>query len=175
MFRLKENPMKTRAVLLAVLVLSAASVVSAMPTAVERGVVVQGGLNFHKPITLNTAALCDGSVRLDKGSYDVTFQSLGNNKVRATFFQGGMRKGEANGIVIVNSAPSKRSTTSFEDLGLHPSSVHAFQQQGGKLNLVVNGQGTNQILIGLLLPAVEKGGIIAPTDLHGQKIQPAGK
>ena len=160
------------------LLLSATFAASAMPTAVERGVVVQGGLQFQKTIVLNTAAFCDGSVRLEKGTYDVKFESLGDNKVRATFFTGGVRKGEANGIIIVGSAPSKRyigeteKNLRFEDLGLHPSSAHAFQQQGGKLNLVVNGQGTNQILIGLQLPAVQKGGIIAPTDLGTQKVQP---
>ena len=174
---------------LSALLLSATFAASAMPTAVERGVVVQGGLQFQKTIVLNTAAFCDGSVRLEKGSYDVNFESLGNNKVRATFFQGGSRKGEANGIIIVNSnqaigggkgpgpgpGPGGKNATSFSDLGLHPSSAHAFQQQGEKLNLVVNGQGTNQILIGLLLPAVQKGGIIAPTDLGAQKVQPVGK
>jgi hypothetical protein len=152
------------------------SVAFAMPTAVERGVVVQGGLQFQKSIVLNTPALCDGSVRLEKGAYDVKFESLGNNKVRATFFTGGVRKGEAQGIVVVGGLqpPGIKSgqAVKFEDLGLHPTSAHAFQQQGQKLNLVVNGQGTNQILIGLLLPAVQKGGIIGPTDLHGQKVQP---
>jgi len=178
--------MKTCAILLAAFVLAAAHVASAAPTAVERGVVVQGGLQFQKTIVLNTAAFCDGSVRLEKGTYDVKFESLPDNKVRATFFQGGARKGEANGIVIVNGnqaiggvkgpgpgpGPGGKNAFSFEDLGLHPSSAHAFQTQGQKLNLVVNGQGTNQILIGLLLPAVQKGGIIAPTDLGTQKVQP---
>jgi hypothetical protein len=176
------------------LLFSATFAASAMPTAVERGVVVEGGLQFHKTIVLNTAAFCDGSVRLEKGTYDVKFESLGNNKVRATFFTGGVRKGEANGIIIVGGStqaigggtgtgpgpgpgpgPGGKNAFSFEDLGLHPSSAHALQQQGGKLNLVVNGQGTNQILIGLLLPAVQKGGIIGPSDLGAQKVQPAGK
>ena len=176
--------MKTCAVVLTAFVLAAANASSAAPTAVERGVVVQGGLQFQKTIVLNTAAFCDGSVRLEKGTYDVKFESLPNNKVHATFFQGGVRKGEANGIVIVNSnqalggvkgpgpGPGGKNAFSFEDLGLHPGSAHAFQQQGEKLNLVVNGQGTNQILIGLLLPAVQKGGIVAPIDMHGQKVQP---
>jgi hypothetical protein len=166
---------------LALILACVSAVASAMPTAVERGAVVQEGINFHKPIVLDTVAFCDGSVRLEKGSYDVKFESLGNNKVRATFFQGGLRKGEANGIIVVARAPANdpsrgyigetEKNLSFEALGLHPASAHAFQRQGGKLNLVVNGQGTNQILIGLLLPAVQKGGIIGPLD---QKIQPAG-
>lgn len=166
--------------ILAALVLAAAAsstAASAAPVAVERGVVVQGGLHFQKSIVLETAAFCDGSVRLEKGAYDVKFESLGKNKVRATFFQGGMRKGEAQGIIIIGGAPANHGgpgAFSFEDLGLRPVSAHAFQKQGEKLNLVVSGQGSNQILIGLLLPAVQKG-IIGPVDLNGQKVQPVGK
>jgi hypothetical protein len=157
--------MKAQSTVLITLCLSA-SIASAMPTAVERGVVVQGGLHFQKSIVLNTAAFCDGSVRLEKGTYDVKFESLPGNKVRATFFTGGVRKGEAQGIIVVGGVqpPGVKSGqgVKFEDLGLHPSSAHAFQQQGEKLNLVVSGQGANQILIGLLLPAVQKGGLQPP-------------
>ncbi len=42
--------------------LSASTVASAMPTAVERGVVVQGGLQFQKSIVLGSPAFCDGSL-----------------------------------------------------------------------------------------------------------------
>ena len=173
--------------LIAALLFSTAA--SAMPTAVETAPVVAAGQTFQKGVVLETAVLCDGSVRLEKGTYDVKFESLGKNKVRATFFQGGAKKGEASGIIAINSAPSNRSTSryigeteknmSFNDLGLHPSSAHALQKQGDKLNLVVGNQGSNQILIGLLLPAVQKG-IIAPIDMPGaqgaqgaQKVQPA--
>ncbi|HQQ77399.1 MAG TPA: hypothetical protein PLB01_08585 [Thermoanaerobaculia bacterium] len=165
-----------RSVLFA-LVLSASTAASAMPTAVESGPVVAAGQTFQKGVVLETAVLCDGSVRLEKGTYDVKFESLGKNKIRATFFQGGARKGEANGIIIIGGsnqalggvrgpgpgpAPGGTNAFSFNDLGLHPSSAHALQKQGDKLNLVVNGQGTNQILIGLLLPAVQKGGLQPP-------------
>jgi hypothetical protein len=177
-----------RKALIAVLLSSA--VASAMPTAVETGPVVAAGQTFKKGVVLESAVLCDGSVRLEKGAYDVKFESLGNNKVRATFFQGGARKGEANGIIAVGSsqalggvrgpgpgpAPGGKNATSFNDLGLHPTSAQAFQKQGDKLNLVVGNQGSNQILIGLLLPAVQKG-IIGPIDMPGaqgaQKVQPA--
>ncbi|MBK9063364.1 MAG: hypothetical protein IPL89_09245 [Acidobacteria bacterium] len=178
-----------RKALLAVLLSS--TVASAMPTAVETGPVVAAGQTFQKGVVLESAVLCDGSVRLEKGAYDVKFESLGNNKVRATFFQGGAKKGEANGIIAVRGSnqalgggkgpgpgpgPGGRNATSFNDLGLHPTSAQAFQKQGDKLNLVVSGQGTNQILIGLLLPAVQKG-IIGPIDMPGaqgaQKVQPA--
>jgi hypothetical protein len=162
---------------LLVLALSSSLVASAMPTAVERGVVVQGGLHFQKTIVLDQNLRTEGGGTLLKGSYEVHFDSLAGNKVRASFFQGGARKGEANGIIIVNSVPAadkahRGAAVSFEDLGLRPTSAHAFRMQGQRLDLVVGQQGTNQILIGLLLPAVQKGGIIAPTDLRGQKVQP---
>ncbi len=143
--------------------LATATVSSAMPTAVERGVVVQGGLNFQKQIVLNEAALCDGSVRLAKGSYDVHFESLGGNKVRASFFQGGAKRGEAQGIIVVNSRTQTgpgggpHTALTFTELGLGSQSPHQMRKAGGdRLDLVV-GQGSNQILIGLLLPAVKPG------------------
>ncbi len=170
---------------IAALFLAASTAASALPTAAEKGVVVQGGLHFQKTIVLQDAAFCDGSVRLEKGTYDVRFESRQGNKVHVEFFQGGVRKGEANGIVIVNSVPAdktrKGSPASFEDLGLRPSSAHAFQKQGGKLNLVIGDQSSNAILIGLLLPAVQRsfgdgsvhpGGVNLPSE---QKVQPVGK
>jgi hypothetical protein len=166
------------------LLLSATFAAFSMPIAVERGVVVQGGLHFTKTIVLDQTMKTEGGGILTKGSYEVRFESLPGNKVHAIFLQGGTQKGEANGIIIVGGsnqaagmvrgpgpAPVGKNAFSFEDLGLHPISAHAFQTQGQKLNLVVNGQGTNQILIGLLLPAVQKG-IIGPIDMHGQKVQP---
>ena len=85
-------------------VLLYASVASAMPTAVERGVVVQGGLHFTKTIVLDQTMKTEGGGILTKGSYEVRFESLPDNKVRATFFQGGAKKGEANGIIIVGGS-----------------------------------------------------------------------
>lgn len=175
--------MKTRsgilpAALVAAAVLAVSTAASAMPTAVERGIVVQGGLQFQKSVVLNEAALCDGSVRLEKGTYQVRFDSLPGNKVHASFFQGGVKRGEASGIIIVGGATAKvhKPTVSFEDLGLHPASAHAFQKQGQKLDLVVGGQGSNQILIGLLLPAVHAPAIgNQKLDLQSHKVQPAGK
>ncbi len=160
----------------------------AAPTAVERqgiviqgGIIIEGGLTFTKQITLNDAVIADGSARLEKGTYDVHFESMPGNKVRATFFQGGLRKGEAVGIAIIKGAPAAVGgaggktqtgpgagphTATFAQLGLGPASAHSVVIQGGKMNLTINGNtlngGTNQILIGLLLPAVsQQRGIIA--------------
>ncbi len=170
-----EGRHEMRNALIAALLFSTAA--SAMPTAVETGPVVAAGQTFQKGVVLETAVLCDGSVRLEKGTYDVKFESLGKNKVRATFFQGGAKKGEASGIIAIDGSAGHvrravhrrgpEKNISFNDLGLHPSSAHALQKQGDKLNLVVGNQGSNQILIGLLLPAVQKG-IIGPTRHAGR-------
>lgn len=151
------------ALALALVVSTAAA--SAAPTAVENSaVVVQGGLHFQKQIVLNQAALCDGSVRLEKGTYDVKFESLPGNRARATFFQGGARKGEAQGIIVVNSkgqgGPAGGQATRLGNVAFGPE--YGFQQGAGKMDLVVGNQGQNQILIGLLLPAVQKGGLQPP-------------
>ncbi len=147
--------------------LAVSTALSAAPTAVERSaVVVQGGLRFDKQIVLGQAFLCDGSVRLEKGTYDVKFESLPGNKVRATFFQGGIRKGESQGIIIIggaNAGPGGGPHTQahrFGNVAFGPE--YGFQQGAGKMDLVVGGQGQNQILIGLLLPAVQKGGLQPP-------------
>ena len=167
-------------------VLLYASVASAMPTAVERGVVVQGGLHFTKTIVLDQTMKTEGGGILTKGSYEVRFESLPDNKVRATFFQGGAKKGEANGIIIVGGSnqalggvkgpgpgPGGKNTFSFGDLGLGPQSRAACFPPIGTLQ--IGAEGGSQIQIGLQYSAVQKGGIVTPTDLHGQKVQPVGK
>lgn len=187
---MKTRPTVLAGALASALVLAAAPVASAMPTAVEHGVVIQGGLTFQKTIVLNQAALCDGSVRLEKGSYDVRFESLGGNKVRASFFQGGTKRGEAHGIIVVADSGKGQtgpgggphaagvpgaSRTAFGDVAFGPE--YGFKTTSGKHELAVGGPGLNQILIGLSLPGATKlapppPGIVSPTDLQGQKIQP---
>lgn len=164
--------MKVRPTFFSAFAVLASAPVLAAPTAVERqgvviqgGVVVQGGLQFQKPIVLEQAALCDGSVRLPKGSYDITFTSLGGNKIRASFFQGGAKRGEALGTILIGGKTQTGPgggphTATFSELGLGPTTAHSWSRQGDKLDLVLQ-QGTNKILIGLLLPAVNERGIIA--------------
>lgn len=166
--------------------LAAGAPLAAMPTAVEKGVVVQGGRQFHKPIVLDRALRTEGGGLLAKGSYDVAFESLPGNKVRATFFLGGVRKGEAQGIIIVGGSPVGRGAHKLGDVGFGPE--YGFRAGAGKTDLVVGGPGQNQILIGLLLPAVNaamgdgsvrQGAITGPgsqkvqPNVGAQKVQPA--
>ena len=136
---------------LAALLLLGALPAAAAPTAVERGIWVQQGQHFQKTIVLDAAALADQGKRLEKGSYDVHFDSLSENKIRASFFQGGVKRGEVQGFVVRREDPGRAGgrALKFSDLGLGSQSPHQMRKAGGdKLELVV-GQGTAHILIGL--------------------------
>jgi len=84
--------------------------------------------------------------------------------------EGGRQPSAANSVIIQGG-----KQPSFASFGFTPQSQVSPQISGNRLNLVIKGQGSNAILIGLLLPAVQKGGIISPTDLGAQKVQPVGK
>jgi hypothetical protein len=157
-------------------ILTAALLGSAAPlgaiTLVERGA------SFQKQVTFTQAVLCDGSVRLAPGTYKVQIASLGDGSVRASFFDSiGRKAGEANGIIIVNGrsageakvapggAAAKQNPgppdhqATFSSLGFHANSPATFRMEGSQVKLVVGGEGANQILIGLLLPAVNRGDV----------------
>jgi len=58
---------------------------------------------------------------------------------------------------VAPSSPSGQAAINFAKLGLGPNSRASFSQQGQKLNLeIVSSDGIIAILIGLLLPAVQK-------------------
>jgi hypothetical protein len=116
---------------------------------------------------------------------DVEIETKAGGKVRATFFQGGVRKGEANGIIIVNSAPAPgarraqgagpdgKGSLKLSDLGFNAATPTSFVRSAGKLDFVIGNPGANQILIGLLLPAVQVNPAAAPVqprkaDLPGE-------
>lgn len=142
--------MKAR-VLAALVLATAAAAASAAPTAVERGAVVQGGLQFQKTIVFDQTLKTEGGDTLLKGSYEVRFESLPGNKVRATFFQGGVKRGEAQGITIGGTPASFGfSTRLMENEGI----FYFFRHADGKHSLVLGQQGANQIQISLLPPAV---------------------
>jgi hypothetical protein len=144
--------------------LAASALASGAPTAVEMKLDVVAGDSFHKTVVLDQDQKTEGGQLLKRGTYDVLISSLGGEKTRATFFQGGVRKGEANGIIIVGGSPAHskvQKRRSFGDLGLQSSSPHALRMQGGKHNIVIGQDGSSQILIGLLQPGAKQG-VLAP-------------
>ncbi len=155
-----------------------------MPAPIYMNIPAGEMLKLGTRLELKNEVLCDGSVRLEPGVYDLHFKSLGDGSVIATFtgngrtghakgkvqghdgivVQGGMKPGEANAVQKVQPAPGaanaivvqRGKAPSFATMGFTPQSQAMPQIQGNHLNVIVNGQGTNQILIGLLLPAVQK-------------------
>ena len=105
-------------------------------------------------VKLTQAAMADGSVRLAPGVYDVHVVTAADGKVTAGFFQGGVKRGEAHGIIAVRKAGGSKTHT-FTSLGLGSSSPSALKPLGQGLSLEIGAPGTNQVLIGLLLPAVK--------------------
>jgi hypothetical protein len=150
---------------LAALLLSVSTVASAMPTAVERGVVK--GETFRTQIQLTETAKTPGGGALSPGAYDVEILSLGGAAVRATFFdKSGRKAGEATGKIVGGGAATQGAhgagggggagKVSFQDLHFSAQTSRKLVKQGNALNLVVGDDGGDQILIGLLLPAVQK-------------------
>jgi len=125
---------------LAALVLSASTIASAMPTAVERGAAPRR-LPIQRTIVLDETLKTEGGDTLSKGPYDVRFELLPGNKARATFFQGGVKRGEAQGTVL-------HADALMEDFGIY----YFFRHGDGKHQLVVGKPGANQIMIDLVSP-----------------------
>jgi hypothetical protein len=121
-------------------------------------------LNFDLP----QAALCDGSVRLEKGPYEIQIRSMGDGSVHATFHfasvngdgrtaqKVGQATGKVRGHELVGKQPNANTPPTFATLGFTPQIRPTSQVQGNHLNVIAKGQGSNEILIGLLLPAVQK-------------------
>jgi hypothetical protein len=141
---------------------------------------VEKNSSFATHVTLQQAALCDGSVKLAPGAYKVDIVSLADGSVRASFFDStGRKAGEARGIAIIRqgSAPapgsaqpgaansvqkvqpagSQASAPNFAAAGFGPNSRSTFHTEGQSLKLeIFSSDGSSSILIGLLLPAVQK-------------------
>jgi hypothetical protein len=150
---------------------------------------VERGATFSTHVTLQQAALCDGSVKLAPGTYKLDVASMGDGSVRASFFDStGRKAGEARGIIAVlkggTSAPAgaapagaanstqkiqpagelkiqgqatEAMSLNFTKLGFSENSRKAFRTEGQSLKLeVFSTDGGHSILIGLLLPAVQK-------------------
>jgi hypothetical protein len=177
--------MKTRHPLLASVVAAVLLLaVSPMPAPIYMNIPNGATLALRSKVEFKQAVLCDGSVRLEPGLYDVSFKSLGDGSVHATIsgngktghatgkvqghevvVQGGLQPGAAESVqkiqpgaanAVVVQGGRQPAAPSFASMGFTPQSQALPQQQGDKLNVIVKGQGSNQILIGLLLPAVQK-------------------
>ena len=177
--------MKTRHPLLASIIAAVLLLaVSPMPAPIYMNIPNGATLALRTKVEFKQAVLCDGSVRLEPGLYDVSFKSLGDGSVRATIsgngktghatgkvqghevvVQGGLQPGAAASVQKIQPGASNaagqggaqaNTPPSFATMGFTPQSKASLQQQGNNLNVIVNGQGSNQILIGLLLPAVQK-------------------
>jgi len=136
-------------------------------------------------VKLSQAALCDGSVRLEPGEYSLKIVSMGDGSVRASFFdKKGRKAGEANGVIailkqspaaqngapapnlkvqpnaaqkVAPAAPAEQLSLNFAKAGFGPNSRATVKPQGQKLELeILSNDGVLGILIGLLLPAVQK-------------------
>jgi hypothetical protein len=165
------------------LVLATAAVLAAPLTAIQNAEDVSLGERFRRPnVSIDTETrLPDGGMLLKGVPVDVDIESLGAGKVKATFFQGGARKGEANGMIIVASRPARRAgqgpdgkgSLKLADLGLDANAPASFVKGAGKIDFVVGNPGANQILIGLLLPAVQVNPAAAP--VQPRKADPPGE
>ncbi len=137
--------------------------------AVQNSNDISPGEHFRRPnVSIDAEARLPGGGTLVKGPADVEVESLGHGKVKATFFQGGVRKGQADGIIVGGGnqaigavhgpgpGPGGRRLLKLSDLGLDANTPYRFVPGAGKLDLAIGNPGANQILIGLLLPAVQK-------------------
>lgn len=158
--------------------LAAAAVLAAPVRAVQSADAVSAGDRLRRIVSIDTETLLPGGGTLLKSApADVEIESLGKGKVRATFFQGGARKGEAEGIILLGGAPAVPGPKGpaagpggrpgpgplrLSDLGFDANTPYVFSRGAGKVELVIGNPGANQILIGLLLPAVQAPQVVAP-------------
>jgi hypothetical protein len=135
---------------------------------------IPAGETLKLSFDLPQAALCDGSVRVEKGQHEIQIRSMGDGTVRATInfasvngdgktcqATGKMRGHELvpaapNAAGAPNAKPNANTPPTFATLGFTPQIRPTTQVQGNHLNVIAKGQGSNEILIGLLLPAVQK-------------------
>ncbi len=151
----------------------AAAVFSAPAPAIQNAEDVSAGERFRRPnVSIDAEARLPGGGTLVKGPADVEVESLGHGNVKATFFQGGVRKGQADGIIVgggnqamngVVVGPHHRTRLSkLSDLGLDANTPCRLVPGAGKIDFVIGNPGANQILIGLLLPAAQAPAIVVP-------------
>jgi hypothetical protein len=155
---------------------AAALLVSAAPLAAFT--LIERGSTFEITVRLQQAAFADGSAKLAPGEYKVKVSSLGDGSVHASFIDhNGKTAGESRGIIAVlrqgaashgAGAPGEanaqkvqpggtEATINFAKVGFNGQSKYAFRMEGQNLKLdISSNDGSLSILIGLLLPAVQK-------------------
>jgi hypothetical protein len=112
---------------------------------------------FQVNVKLTSPAKCGSTgVLLPVGFYAVKIESLGGSNVRATF-SGNGKTCQTPGILTATTTSkspttlSTSTTQTFTTLGFSSQSQVVVQAVGTKLNVIVKGLGSNQILIGLTL------------------------
>ncbi|MGA7990892.1 MAG: hypothetical protein WCC53_05620 [Thermoanaerobaculia bacterium] len=178
---------KPAVVILATTLLAATAPLTAFTLVEANKVPVARGATFSVQVTLREAAAIDRSHQLSANApYRVDVFSMGDGSVRASFFDAtGRKAGEANGIIAVlrrggasaTGAPAPGENVSvqkvqpagsgeaanFAKLGFGPNSPSKLVSEGQRRNLEISSNdGSHGILIGLNLPAVQKGNVQLP-------------
>jgi hypothetical protein len=123
------------------------------------------GARLDRSVHLEQDAVGSDGKSLPKGTYDLKIESLGKGNVKVSFFQGGVRKGETKGVIVMGEtqatgrvgpgsppSPIRGRAISFADLGLDGSSRAACFPPIG----TIGPPGGNQIRINLPAPAARK-------------------
>ena len=119
---------------------------------------------FQINVKLASPAKCGTTgILLPAGIYVLKIESLSPGNVRGTFSGNGKTCQAPGTLTAATSSlsPTSLSTTSlgtssaqtFATLGFTPQSAVVYQKVGTRLNVIVKGLGSNQILIGLTLPS----------------------
>jgi hypothetical protein len=114
---------------------------------------------FQINVKLTSPAKCGmNSVLLPAGIYAVKIESLGGSSVRGTFSGNGKTCQAPGTLTAMTSSQSPTTlststTQTYATLGFTSQSQVIYQKVGTKLNVIVKGLGSNQILIGLTLPS----------------------
>ena len=117
---------------------------------------------FQVNVKLTSQAKCGSTgILLPVGFYAVKIESLGPGSVRATFSGNGKTCQTPGTLTATTTSQSlttlsTSTTQTFTTMGFTSQSQVVIQTVGTKLNVIVKGLGSNQILIGLLVPAVQK-------------------
>jgi hypothetical protein len=135
--------MKRKVAVVAAIALAAGVALIALPRASSGFTLLEHQTLFRTTLTVDQAAMCDASHKLPAGKYDVVAVLMADGSVRATFSQGGTEVCTANGKL-------ERGAPKVDIAIIHPAT------HGRRFDLTIGAPGADRVLIGLLLPAVQK-------------------